>query len=168
MHMLPSFLPVCAALGLLEMAGNGGLIGLVTISLAMAIPIIGIITAYSHKRRQEELWHETARLALEKGQPIPARPPADEDTRAQVLPAAADPATWDQLRNANRRRKDVRNGLILVAIGVALNFTRKEDHFGRGLSFLIYIPIFMGLALLLNALLDRIFFHRIGDLPPRS
>jgi hypothetical protein len=172
MHSLLPLLQSPASLAFLDLAGNESMIGVIAVSMSMGIPIVAIVVSSANKRHREQLWHDTARLALEKGQPIPTRPLTDEEVKSSPLPSTAgDPAAWERIRRANRRRKDIRNGLILTAIGAALYLTRRDDHFGRGLSFLVYIPMFMGLALLLNGLLDGLFSHSSGDsgdLPPRS
>lgn len=150
MHTLVSLQPLAAF-------GSGQLPGLL-------IPIAGIILAgvivvsgmyFSHRRR--ELWHATARLALEKGQPLP--PLDDEPAR---------PRTPEET-GCNLAQHDVRGGLVLLAVGVGLwMFLGELD--GR-LRFVGAIPAFIGVALLLYATGRALFGRKPGprsDLPGRS
>ncbi len=105
------------------------------------IPIAGIILGgiivvtgmYFHHRRRE-LWHQTARLALEKGQPVPSLPDGEAP-------------------NPNRRHDennhDFRAGLVLVATGAGL-YVFLGTFLGRGLGYVGAIPGFIGVALILN------------------
>ena len=101
-----------------------------------------IVTAVLYFRNQQrKLWHETARIALEKGQPIPAIPTALEaDAMFKPAPKAH-----------NNGHGDVRAGLILLAISAGLYFGREGIHIPMAG---VYIPGFIGLAILLNALIS--------------
>jgi hypothetical protein len=142
-------------------SGQEYFISVVAIILSLSIPIVAIITTFYAKHRREQMWHETARIALEKGQPIPSRPLSDEELRHQPPPAEANLANWDRHQRARRRRKDARNGLVLIAIGAAL----AGGHFEA--KFISYVPLFIGFALLLNALLDALFSNKSDDSGPR-
>ena len=63
--------------------------------------IFGGLGMYFHHRRQA-LWHETARIALEKGQPLP---PLPNDEPAQ---------------SHEDKKNDFRGGLVLIAVGAGL------------------------------------------------
>jgi hypothetical protein len=92
-----------------------------------------LISGFFRQRRQE-LWHETARLALEKGQPLPDRDiVADRCSR----------------RWANRWSPwwELRRGLVLIAVGAALYYCLAGDS--RGFAA---IPAFIGVAYLLLGL----------------
>jgi hypothetical protein len=170
MHALPSLLQFPAHLGFLGFDGLDSperLIGLVAVVGGLAIPIVAIATVFHTKQQKEKLWHETARLAIEKGQPIPARPLSEDEAKAPPVSAGSNLAEWDRLRRANRWRKDIREGLIVGAVGLAL----KLGGFGGDRSFLAYVPLFVGAALLLNGLINGLFPGKSddsGDHPPQS
>jgi hypothetical protein len=99
-------------------------------------PVVIFIVFQSIQRRHQ-LWHETARVALEKGQPLPPMP-------ADVAPP---PPTETKPSN------DIRTGLILIATGAGL-FIFLNTLVGRGLGLVGAIPGFIGLALLLFGTLN--------------
>lgn len=115
--------------------------------IAIVIPLAGIILGgvitvsamYFHNRRRE-MWHQTARLALEKGQPLP--PQADE------APAAQGPRS--------HRSNDFRSGLILIAVGGGL-YLFLNSVGAEGARFVGAIPGFIGVALLLYGLFEAVF-----------
>ena len=114
----------------------------------LIIPIAGIILAgvitvsgmYFHNRRRE-MWHETARIALEKGQPLPPLGPDRDDDEE----TAKDPGT----------HHDVRGGMVLIAVGAGLWL--MLGAMSNTLRYIGAIPGFIGVALLLYALLATIF-----------
>lgn len=109
-----------------------------------AIILGGVITVsgmYFHHRRLE-LWHQTARLALEKGRPLP--PPLEDE----------DKPSPDRQRDESRN--DFRAGLILVATGAGL-WLFLGTFLSRGLGFVGAIPGFIGVALLLHGVLSLAF-----------
>ncbi len=115
----------------------GGLI------IGLILPVAAI---YFHNRRQQ-LWHETARLALEKGQPLPSLPDAVSN---QKLPG-----------------NDIRSGLILIAVGAGLILF----FYNSWLRYLGAIPGCIGLALFLYGALSALFGRKspsLTDHPPRS
>ena len=123
------------------------------------VPLAGILLAgvitvsamYFHNRRRE-MWHETARIALEKGQPLP--PLADDHT--------------DDHRQKPRgldANHDVRGGMVLIAVGAGLwlmlgSIADRLRNIGA-------IPGFIGVALLLFALLSAVF-RRKDQSPPQD
>lgn len=124
----------------------------------LLIPIAGIVLAgvitvcgmYFHNRRRE-MWHETARIALEKGQPLP--PLGPEQSEADEKPKD---------RDANH---DVRGGLVLIAVGAGL--WMMFTGIAPGLRYIGAIPGFIGVALLLYALLAAMF-RRKPTQPPQD
>ena len=98
--------------------------------------IVAVTAMFFHHQRQR-LWHETARVALEKGQPLPPMP----DTWQRDEQSTGDG------KSANRH--DLRGGLILLAVGVGVYLWLGKAG-GHGASFLGTIPAFIGVALLLN------------------
>jgi hypothetical protein len=108
--------------------------------IAIVIPVVamlfggtmGIAAMYfSHRRR--ELWHQTTRLALEKGQPLPAMP--DESERR--------PDPKEETSN------DFRGGLVLIGVGFGL-FLFLQQVAGRSVGYVGAIPGFIGVALLIS------------------
>ena len=100
-------------------------------------PIIIFITFNSIHRRQQ-LWHETARIALEKGQPLPPMP-------ADFAPPPSQPP-----KPAN----DIRSGLVLIAVGAGL-YLFLGALVSKSMGYVGAIPGFIGIALLLFGLLNR-------------
>lgn len=126
-----SFLPVVAFF-------EGKTLIAILIPLA-AIALGGVITVsgmYFH-HQQKKLLHETARLALEKGQPLPADLVAELNDSGHTRSA-----------HRNQPQNDIRAGLILIAVGVGLYlfFAQMSLH---SLRFVGTIPGFIGVALLL-------------------
>lgn len=130
-------------------------------SVAILIPVAGMIfagviivcTMYYNNRRRE-LWHETARLALEKGQPLPALPNDDEPHR----------------RRHDDRGNDIRDGLICIGVGLGL-YLFLGSFIGRSLGYVGAIPGFIGVALLLHGVFAAFTRRKNPDhdtLPPRS
>lgn len=105
------------------------------ILLTIVVIVGGLIIAH-HRQR---LWHETARLALEKGQPLPT-----EVKDADSAPSA------DRDRGAGA---DLRAGLVCIGVGVGL-FLFFDALMGRGMAYVGAIPGFIGVALVLYALLS--------------
>jgi hypothetical protein len=97
--------------------------------------VIAVIVIQSVARWQRDrLWHETARVALEKGQPVP---PLD------------DPRAWRKYRRWDRGRRCGPRGLVLIAVGLGLYFVHP-DGIGRWWA----LPLFIGVAQLLVGLLS--------------
>lgn len=116
------------------------------------ISLTAVIIIYGLKfvQRRQELWHETARVALEKGQPLP---PLPADMRHEKHP---------------EHNNDFRAGLILVATGAGLYLFFVT--FLHGLRFVAAIPGFIGVAMLLYATLSALLGRKDkpADHPPQS
>lgn len=124
MHSHVFFFPLFANFGRFD--GN------LVIIFAFVVCLVLISGFFRHRR--QELWHQTARLALEKGQPLPAAAMAgDRETRR----CDRRWGPWGELRR----------GLVLVAVGVALYFCLNAD--ARDFAA---IPAFIGVAYLLLGL----------------
>jgi hypothetical protein len=105
------------------------IIPIVVLILGTVIVVAGMIT----HNRNRQMWHETARLALEKGQPLPPLHEDREPKRSQKWGDASD---------------DIRAGLICIAVGAAL-YLFLGSFIGGGLGYVGAIPGFIGIALLL-------------------
>jgi hypothetical protein len=110
-----------------------------------------IIFGLKFVQRRQELWHETARVALEKGQPLPPLPP---DMRHEKHP---------------NHNNDIRAGLIMVATGAGLYLFLAT--FLPGLRFVAAIPGFIGIGLLFFTGIDALATPKDqppADRPPQS
>jgi formate-dependent nitrite reductase membrane component NrfD len=116
--------------------------------------IVFVALYFAHERRR--LWHETARIALEKGQPVPPNP----DTNNTHVAREKSPAS------------DVRGGLVLIAVAVGLYLGLSGIRSGPGPHLIgAYICGGIGIALLLNALITVVFARKSSDVstrPPQS
>ena len=133
------------------------LFGLEPWIIGIVIPVAGLIfagavaiSAMYFKNRQRELWHETARVALERGQPLPPLPGADEEA-GEKPPAGVSFPAWQEARRLESRRNDLKGGLILIAVGVSL-FVFLGASAGRVAGGVVGG---VGLALLVSVVLDK-------------
>ncbi|HEX2861294.1 MAG TPA: DUF6249 domain-containing protein [Lacunisphaera sp.] len=117
------------------------------ILLTIVIIIGGLIIAH----HRQKFWHETARLALEKGHPLPA--PLDAST-----------ADKDQPYNP---ASDIRTGLIMIATGAGL-YLFFLSLFNGWMKFVGAIPGFIGVALLLYGSLHALFGRKSPSRPPQT
>lgn len=117
------------------------IIPIAVLSLATTIVVSAI---YFHNRRRE-MWHQTARIALEKGQPIPEPPDHEHERKTTATPR-------EQAAN------DVRAGLICVGVGAAL-YLFLGALIGPAFAYIGAIPGFVGVALLLFGF-ARLFTER--------
>jgi len=122
-------------------------VAIIAVGASMLLTIVavvgGLIIAY-HRQKQ---WHETARIALEKGQPLPA----SQDVVPQPQPRTDGPG------------RDLRAGLILIGVGAGL-YLFLGTLVGQALGYVGAIPGFIGIALLLYGLLSALF--KRNDPPP--
>lgn len=131
--------PILAAISRQEIGLAYALAGML-----MAV-VFGCLGMYLVHRRRA-MWHETARLALEKGQPIPPQPPEWGDRQSQ----------------SHEKGSDFRGGLVLIAIGAGL-FLFLESFIGRNLGYLGAIPGFIGVALLLHGAAAALLRKKTDD-----
>lgn len=114
---------------------------LIIVALALAFPLTIACFAIYMKSRQRQMWHETARLALEKGQPMPPLPAKGE---------------WPRHRRERREKNDIRAGLVLLAVGGGLYVFFWALGTG-GMAAVGAIPGFIGIALLLFGIGNALF-----------
>jgi hypothetical protein len=119
------------------------------IILTIVIIVGGLMIAY-HRQKQ---WHETARLAMEKGVPLPPLPD---------MPPAAQAEFSD-----NGPGRDFRAGLISLATGAGL-FLCLDALLGRWMAYVGAIPGFIGIALILYATGSLIFSRKDRPAEPNS
>ena len=131
----------------------GILLGLILPLAGIALAGVVVVCSLYFQHRRREMWHETARVALEKGQPLP---PWSANS--------SDAATGNQ-----EVRNDLRAGFVLLGVGVGLFFFFHLMNL-RPLAGIGAIPAFIGVALLLYSLLAAIFGwkHRAESTPPKS
>jgi Domain of unknown function (DUF6249) len=122
---------------LLAEISGGHLVAIAAILGGLTFTILLIFFGLKFVQRRQELWHETARTALEKGQPLPPMP---ADMRHDPHP---------------EQNNDLRAGLILVATGAGLYLFFVT--FLHPIRYVAAIPGFIGVAILLYALLHALF-----------
>ena len=147
MHSSLFSLPLAGIVGL-------GVSQLILIAVIVAFPmfILAIVaSALYFKHQRQKLWHETARLALEKGQPLPPMSPEKK---------------FDHERQ-NLNQHDLRAGLILIAAGAGI-FLFFNAVAGPQVAYLGVIPGFVGVALLLHSIITKLSAPKNSDskLPP--
>jgi hypothetical protein len=120
----------------------GMLIGIIAIITPFVFVIAIVAINHLNARKKAELHHETIRLALEKGQPLPPEllsPPAAAEPKAKV--------------------SDRKSGLILIAVGIGLYFfflgIGGALNLPPGVQWVALIPGLIGVALLINWVLER-------------
>ena len=121
----------------------------------LTFTILLIIFGLKYVQRRQELWHETARVALEKGQPLPP------------LPRDMQPAKEEEKEDES----DFRSGLVLIAVGAGLYLFVKFLFAGwMGMAYVGTIPGFIGVALLLHGICQAAFGRKNppSGRPPQS
>jgi hypothetical protein len=134
-------------------------LGLGGAELAVIVAIMGIIfggimgiVAMFFQHQRKKLAHDVARLALEKGQPVPPQFAGEEHRRPDR------PGT-------DLNQHDLRGGLVLIGVGagVYLFLDAVADH---RVALLGAVPGFIGIALLVNWLLVRLLTRKRDNPPP--
>lgn len=125
------------------------LIPIIPLFIPIVVVVFGGLTAifalYFHNQRQA-MWHETARVALEKGQPIPPMP-ASGDARQSSLQVT--PAEWEETKLKQRYHGYLIGGLVNLAVGIGL-FVFLSQFAGK-VGYVGAIPGCVGVALLIGA-----------------
>ncbi len=114
----------------------------VLLQLALIFVFVIAVVAIANWRRvsQQKLWHETARIALEKGQPLP------EGLTAEML---AGPG--QRKCGGNRSWGDVKGGMILIGVGTGVYLAIPGPARLWG-----YVPMFIGVAMLAAGLIGML------------
>lgn len=127
--------------------------------LAVIIAVCGMIlggilgsAAMVFEHQRKKLAHDIARLALEKGQPVPPQF-ADEEHRHSHLTSNGFP------------HRDLRSGLVLIGVGAGVYLFLNAVADPR-VALLGAVPGFIGIALVINWLLVRLMSRKQNNPPP--
>jgi hypothetical protein len=140
--MIASLAPLFSAL-------DGTWIAVIAIAGGIVIAVVAIVGGLITANRRQAMWHETARVALEKGQPMP-KSPDEVDVEQEEKQSTGG---------------DIRAGLILIAVGGGL-YLFLGSIGGSKIGYVGAIPGFIGVALLLFGLISLAF--KRNDPPPPS
>lgn len=141
MNTLPLF-PLASITELVPLGGM--LISVVAIIAPFAFVATIVAISLFNSRKKAQLHHETIRLALEKGQPLPA----------ELLNV---PTNGKEKRKPNDRK----SGLILIAVGAGIYFFLSAVGNATGKPLIEsarwagLIPGLIGVAMLINCFLER-------------
>jgi hypothetical protein len=137
----PTVSPQDLAAGKSGPGGSAKAIPILLIVFACPVVIVGLV-AYFRARKQKQL-HDTLRLMIEKGVPIPP-----ELLRPPITAGAASEAD-----NDDDPRTALRQGLFLIALGLGIClwlWIKSSDSWGLG-----FIPLLIGLSFLAEWRLER-------------
>jgi len=121
----------------------------IPITVLVGGTLVAIAGIWFHDRERAR-WHATARLAMEKGQPLPAHP--DEE---KPLPPTE--------RRHRQRMGLIIAGLVNLGVGVALFLGISAIPDAHVARFFVAIPAFIGLALLVSGLFDALLRPRSAE-----
>ncbi len=133
-------------------------VAIIAICGGFLVSILVPICAMFFQHQKKRLWHETARIALEKGQPLPPMSGLDEQDVREVV------------REGRGKNNDLRAGLILIGVGAGL-YLFFVSLGAEAVRFVGAIPGFIGVALLLHAMLEPLLNRKDRpptDRPPQS
>lgn len=126
------------------------------------IPIIGILAVFGSltaivvgpsylKTRERRDMQKTVRAAIDKGQPLP--------------PEVIDALSKEAARNIPSRTRDIRRGIIWLAVGVGIaafglinDFSSHggwDEHIGDGLLGVAAVPATVGIAYLILSFFNK-------------
>jgi hypothetical protein len=129
---------------------------LVPIAVFVVMGIVAIV-AIVMKNLEQERWHETARIALAKGVPVPSAP-------------LASPSVNLPMTRHRQRMGLITGGLVNIAIGIGVYIGMSAIDAAREAHFFGLIPAFVGVALILGAVIDRLLTPTLphpGDTAPK-
>jgi hypothetical protein len=127
------------------------------ISIFVIMGIIAVV-GMAMKNQERERWHETARLAIEKGVPVPS------------MPLAAPPVNVPLSRHKQRMGL-ITGGLVNIGVGIGVYFGLSAIQGASETRFWGLIPALIGVALILGALIDILLSRKFpdpGDVLPKS
>lgn len=110
----------------------GPLLPIISVLAVFGSPVAILALFFYFRHRRNRMFHETLRAMVEKGVPIPP----------ELLSGGATLANGSNL--GRRGIHDLRNGLILIGLGVGVMLLGSS----AGFSKLGSIPIFIGLAMI--------------------
>ena len=118
-------------------------------ALTLGLVAVVAIFAIYFQNKERERWHETARRAIEKGQPVPLPDPESHtDTRV----------------NRHRKRMGlVVAGLVNLGVGICLYFAFGRIPGAEQGRVFVLIPAFIGAAFLVAVIIDALFSPRPFD-----
>ncbi len=128
--------------------GNGNARGIIAILAVFGMPVAIVGMFFYFRHRKNKMLHETLRAMVEKGVPIPPELLREQDVDQ---PMSGQTGASSHLM---RQRLDLRNGLILVAVGAGVTILAGKP----GL-----IVLFIGIAMLISAMIER---KRQSNQPP--
>jgi uncharacterized protein DUF6249 len=138
-------LPLFSLASITELVPLGGLlVSVVAIITPFAFLTTIVVIKLINSRKRAELQHETIRLALEKGQPLPA----------ELLNG---PVTTEKKPKPNDRK----DGLILIAVGTGIYFflsavgNSTDKPLIESARWAGLIPGLIGVAMIISWYLDR-------------
>jgi hypothetical protein len=145
LHFSPPFFAGFMGLGAAEM---------IVVFIILAIIFGGImgLAGMFFEYQRKKLAHDIARLALEKGQPVPEQFAGREHHRARRPGSELD-------------QHDLRGGLVLIAVGAGVYLFLNAVADQR-VALLAAVPGFIGVALLLHWVLTRIMTRKQDNPPP--
>lgn len=115
--------------------------------IIVCIPIVAIVCRFIYRDHERHRWHETVRLAIEKGQAIP-------------------PALLEQELEAGARRDPRKaamglliGGLVNIGAGIGLFYGLAHLTGQQRVGWVGVIPAAIGVALLAAALLNLYLFR---------
>lgn len=132
--------------------------------VAIVVPVVAIIFGctialagmyFQHQKKR--LLHDTARLALEKGQPLPT----------DLLNQLSSEEVVEKPAAPRKPSDDIRTGLILIAVGVGI-YLFFEALSVEKMRFAGAIPGLIGVALLIFGAVSAALARNKSDSAPRS
>jgi hypothetical protein len=136
-----NLLPVLA-----ELHFNPATIPVIVVAIAAAGCLVIGLATMCFQNEEKQRWHETARLALEKGQPIPLKPEFEVPSQA--------------VSGHRKRMGLVTAGLVNLAVAAAVYLVLSGIPGAQVARKFMAIPALIGVALLASAALDYTFAPR--------
>jgi hypothetical protein len=123
---------------------------------ALAMAAVVVIATHLAKNAERQRWHETARIALEKGLPIPSMPNPEDGCESPDRPGAAS--------RQKQMMGFVTAGLINIAVGIGLYIGLAHLPGGaQEVRYFALIPGLVGAALLIVGLIYASSYRKAPD-----